>query len=234
MKSISSLLLLLLICSFQSFSQDLLTITGRLSNYRSHQTENDFGERQLSLLRGKDTIVKSIKTNMGEFAVSGLQPGQYTLRFFNISNQEVKQSLLVAGNLKDVVCCTDAFIDTPGRTFIEKIPAAGKITLAFGSLGCFHNVQSSIEIEKKNVKLIASFYSSGNNKVMKVLSKRDIAAFVLFEKQLYQMKNVTGGCTTVDYYNYIVDGKTVLSVSDDSCDWNGYSLLIREIFGAKI
>lgn len=234
MKIISNLLILLLVYSSPSFSQDSFTIKGKLSDCRSHQLGNDFGERQLSLLKGKDTVFKYIKTRMGEFAVSGLKPGQYTLRFFNIFNQEVKKSLLVVGNLQDVVCCTDTFIDTERKTFIEKMSADGKVKLSFESLGCFHNIESSIEIEKKNTKLIASFYSSSNRKVTKVLAKRDIAALILFEKQLYQMKNVTGGCTTIDYYNYVVDGKTVLSVSDGSCNWNGYSLLIKELFGCKI
>lgn len=235
MKIISSLLLILISFSLQSSSQDLFTIKGRLSTCRPYRAGNDFGERQLSLIKGKDTIIKNIKTSMGEFVVPGLQPGQYTLRFLNIFNQEVKKSLLVMGNLQEVICCTDSFIDTKRPTFIEKMSAGSKIMLSFESLGCFHDVKSSIDIEKKNSKLIASFYSSRDNKKKtKVLAKHDIEALILFERQLFQMKNVREDCTTVDYYTYTVAGKSVLSVTDGSCDWNGYLLLTKEIFGGEI
>ncbi len=48
------------------------------------------------------------------------------------------------------------------------------------------------------------------------------------------MKNIPEVCTTVDYYNYDVDGKSVLSITDGSCDWNGYLLLTKEIFGTGV
>lgn len=157
MRIINSVVLLLISLNLQSFSQELFSIKGRLLTCRPYQAGNDFGQRNLSLMKGNDTVIKNIKTSMGEFVISGLQPGQYSLRFINIFNQEVKKSLLVMGNLQDIICCTDSFVDTKRPTFIEKISAATKIKLSFESLGCFHDIKSTIKIEKRNSKLIASF-----------------------------------------------------------------------------
>ncbi len=236
MKAIGANFLLLLICGCSlSFSRGPFTIKGRLIICEPYHKGNDFANRRLSLLKGKDTVVKNIKTRTGEFVVPGLEAGQYTLVFTNTFNQHLEKILLVLTDLEDVTCCTDSFVDPGGQTFIGKISAPDRIKLFFESTGCFHSVKSFIEIQKRDSTIIASFYSSGEKKmVTKVLTKSDREAVILFEKQLRQIKNLEGGCTTVDYYNYTANGKSMLQVKDSSCKWNGYFLLTRKLFGIKV
>ena len=59
------------------------------------------------------------------------------------------------------------------------------------------------------------------------LSKNKFQQLIGFERQLQQLDNTFGGCTTVDNYVFKLNEKEVFEVSDDTCDWGGFQKIKR-------
>lgn len=63
----------------------------------------------------------------------------------------------------------------------------------------------------------------------KVLSEKEVEMIRNFEIEMHYFND--GGCTTEDIYSVNFNNKTT-KFYDHSCDWNGWRLITKKLFGA--
>ena len=193
----------------------------------------DSRERYLSVLQNDSVIVENVKTRFGEFKIKGLKEGFYTLKFTNIFGQTMNQKVEILKNGNPISICVDTFQETNEKTLFSELKNQDKLIIEYTSSGCFHFDNEQMEFYYEENKFIAELYISEKLVKRKKLDSKSLEYLIEFEKKVKQMKNNMGGCTTSDLYVFSLNNENGFSVSDSSCDWNGYRKLKKEIFNYK-
>jgi len=184
----------------------------------------------------RDGVVLPIEVELtdGKFSLTNLEEGSYAIEYDNIFEQRVQQNVVFDAQTAEVELCVDAFKETNEKTFIEALEEKDGITLKFASTGCFHHKEESMTFLFAGGRKVASFHVDGKKEQLKYLTDGDLQYLISFERQLRVMADLEGGCTTTDYYGlYFVSikGNQELSISDGTCDWNGFYHVKKAIFG---
>lgn len=119
------------------------------------------------------------------------------------------------------------------------------LSLLVNTSNCFNNFNRLVLITKENGALVSRLYQhpsmslqpfmakipsaieNGELKATHVLSETNIEFFMNFLKRLSKAQDK--GCSTMDTY-YLQSRKYNLQKMDGSCQWNGFGLLIKELF----
>jgi hypothetical protein len=193
----------------------------------------DDRNRNLSVHKGDSLIVQHPKTNSGTFILRKLSRGDYTFRFTNLYEQAIEEIVSIKKSTKKVILCTDKFLETNDTTLFSRLGTNDTLYMPYISQGCFHLIEEELKFYFEGGVLLAE-YCSDTNKETKKLRSKDLAYLIEFEKKLRQMaKKGDGGCTTMDIYTLIINGKTSIQVIDSGCEWNGYNKMKKEILGIK-
>ena len=228
MKYLTTILLFLIGISANS---QTFSVKGIQKYCETDRTDNR--ERYLSVLQNDSVIVENVKTRFGEFKVNGLNEGLYTFKFTNIFGQSIKKEIEIFENQKLIIICVDEFQDTNHKTLFEIIEINDKITIDYSSSGCEHFDKERMEFFYQKGNLIGELYIGRDFKKRKKLNTESIENLICFEKKIKEMNNSMGGCTTTDQFVFQLNGKNRFTVKDDSCDWNGYYQLKKDIFNYK-
>jgi len=106
-------------------------------------------------------------------------------------------------------------------TIIELLQNGESYFIEITSVGCFGGTRQTITISKDADVLTASYPDFS-----KILSEKDIEAFITFELQLRGLS--AGGCSNVDTY-VLRYGNETFQTSDGTCSWNGGKKLLEKI-----
>jgi hypothetical protein len=190
----------------------------------------DFRERYLKLFL-KDSLVKEkIHTkDDGTFIINGLKKAPYTIVFTNVFGQRVTEKIDFLNSKSTILLCVDKFNDTKTETNFGNVITNDKITINFKSQGCEHLGKEKLEFTFKDNYIIAQLTNLEGKKT-ETLNLDFIEKLSNFEKQLKEIVDGMGTCTTTDTFNFSVNENTVFTIEDSSCDWTGYLTLKKSIF----
>ncbi|HQW12992.1 MAG TPA: hypothetical protein PLP06_12655, partial [Saprospiraceae bacterium] len=228
MKNLS--ILLLLLCGISPRSQTL-SVKG-IQKYCEYD-KYDSRQRHLTVTQNDSVIIKNVKTEFGEFEISGLKAGFYTFQYTNIFGQAVRKEILVSLNKNPIIICVDKFQETNEKTLFSEITEDDKVTINYSSTGCFSFVSEMMEFSYEGRNLIGKLYIEHKLTKTQKLRSESLEYLIDFEKKGRQMKNNLGGCTNTDLYVFQLNGKTEFSIDDSSCDWDGYMKLRKKLFNYK-
>jgi len=106
-------------------------------------------------------------------------------------------------------------------TIIELLENGESYSIEITSIGCFHGERETVVVSKES-----DVYTVQYQDFSKILSEKDIEAFIRFELQLKALQ--MGGCTTVDTYVVRYKGEE-FRTSDGTCSWQGGKKLLKAI-----
>ena len=225
---LQGIVLIVLCLNFSPLNEQNIKIKGVQKNCQNQ--EIDWRERYIKLLKGTKVIRDSIEIKDGKFLIKNLKRGNYNIEFTNIFGQIIHKEI-TANKLKTKIeICIDTFKDDGEETFIQKISNENKLQLNFMSFGCEHWKTEKIIFFQIGSDFFGEFIEDTKSPIKKKLNKEQMQYLIIFERKLRQMKNSMGGCTTEDIYHLILENEE-LKIADESCDWNGYFKMKKEIFG---
>ena len=202
-------------------------VNGVLKN--CNENDQDSRERYLVLKQLDSVVLKNIKTRFGEFELKNLNEGKYTIEYKNIFGQTCSKPFELRREKKiEIELCTDKFIDTNKRTYIDEIEN-DTLFLEYNSLGCFHSVAKRVLFYKDNSILTAELINEKGEIEKTKFQNHKKAALSLLFREMLEIKNGMQGCTTGESYILKMKGKKEILISDETCDWNGFAKLERLI-----
>ena len=202
----------------------------KIEGIQKHCSTNyeDSRERYITLKQNDSIIAKDIKTRFGEFSIKNLNPGNYSLEYKNIYGQTCSKKLVIEKKSIKIEICTDEFLDDGKTTYFDEIKN-DTLNFEYHSSGCFHLTKEEIKFYNENEHTIAKIKNEKGEIKTKKLSNNEKKQVSLFFRQLLNIENGMGGCTTVDSYILSMKNKKDLLIVDGSCDWNGF-YQIKKIF----
>lgn len=208
--------------------------SNKIKGVQKHCQNNtlDWSERYLKLKKGTETIRDSIGSEQGKFEIKNLSKGSYSIEFINIFGQIISKEILVDKRKIKIELCLEDFKDTGEETFIEKLSTESKLQFSFNSSGCSHSKTEEIIFSRVNNIFFAEFNDNKSPLVKKELNREQIQYLIIFERKLRKMKDSMGDCTTEDSYYLTLENEELIII-DDSCDWDGYDKMKKEIFNLK-
>jgi hypothetical protein len=238
----ASILILFLSLNFSDPDSKYYTVNGTIKQCERNYI--DLGDRDLKLIQNNQVIIDSIENDCGEFAIKNLTAGLYTIEYRNIFSQIIREDFNVIDNNTILNLCNDNLQETNEVTFIEQLNENDTITLYFSSQSCGGgSPEEELSIYLVENKVIMEYtpfrrlkYRWGKIKyktkglTKKTLKKDDINYFRTFEKKLRLMENALTGCSTYEYYTLVLNKKDSIKIEDESCDWQGFLLLGRQLF----
>ncbi len=189
--------------------------------------------RKISIFYGDSLIVQNQKTKYGELTINNLEYGTYKVRFTNIFGQKIDEIVQIDSTTSQIVICTDRFKDTNDTTLISKLYKSDTLILNYSFTSTkIHNAEKMIFYFDKD-NWCCDIYVDNKKYASRKLSERDINLLIEFEKQLRQMTNNTGWCSTTEFYEISLNGEIKLTIKDKSCRWKGYSKIKWELLIKK-
>lgn len=189
----------------------------------------DNRERNIKVYNEDNSIIEYVKTDYENIILRNLEFGNYRIIYKNIFGQDVEQNFKVDLNTKEIEICIDKFNETNEVTLFSQLKESDVFELNYISMGCFNEEEEKWIFYSKNTKWYVDFFIDNEKIKSKKISTDNWVALIEFEKRVRQMENSMGGCTTTNDYKFDLNGKRVLHITDESCDWGGY-YKIRNIF----
>ncbi|TGD59887.1 hypothetical protein [Flavobacterium humi] len=84
-------------------------------------------------------------------------------------------------------------------------------------------------------KLISEYYVNKKKKKKITVDAKTLNEFILFERMVLQ-RNRRGRfsiCTSSMNYSFQLNGKKEIEIHDGSCDWDGYYVMVKNIFNVN-
>ncbi|MFT5824067.1 MAG: hypothetical protein ACI8ZM_005333 [Crocinitomix sp.] len=222
----TALILCIVFCFNQSKAQHVLTIhiedchketgDGTLKFVRLHQRDSS-GMTDLGLFypNGSDC-----------FSIPNLTEGDYYLIYPNKNNKEISFNLEIEQDTDTThlsLCLDRHNHGEPNHIpIISQLRNGESYTINFAAYGCFTHWKDSIKVERINDK----FYIS-HTKDKVELTIEEYEALQRFEMNLNHFER-GGGCTTSDIYRLIYN-EQLYEFEDESCEWNGSSILWKKL-----
>ena len=194
-----------------------------------HNNDTDRVERNIRLKKGTKIIKDSIDVKEGKFVIKNLPRGNYIIEFTNIFGQKIQKNILANKRKIEIEICIEDFKDTGEETFIQKLTTENKLQFHFESSGCSHYQTEKITFFQIGDETFGEFINTDNSSIKKKLTKEQIQYLITFERKLRRIENNISDCTTQDSYHLIM-GKEELKILHESCDWDGYYEMRKEIF----
>lgn len=107
------------------------------------------------------------------------------------------------------------------KPLLNNLKNGEQFIINFESIGCFHNTNHTLKIEKKSDIIYAEY-----NGTTKQLNKKEIKSLGKFENELKKPKRT--GCTTTSTYT-IISMNDTQRIMDGSCSWNGFYNLMEDL-----
>lgn len=159
-----------------------------------------------------------------EIVIDSLTNGMYKFVYENFLNQKMQKTIEIT---EDKTYSISIHPDYSKYTrFIEKSFVKGlkenqKVEFIFESLGCFHSLESKVQINKNEGE-----YYFKTRGIEKRLSQKEVDAVIKMECELNLLQ--PGGCTTKDHYT-IKFGDQKKEYFDRTCAWHGWKNLFKQI-----
>ncbi|MBC7850459.1 MAG: hypothetical protein H7Y31_12030 [Chitinophagaceae bacterium] len=124
-----------------------------------------------------------------------------------------------------------------GQSMIDSLQPGQAFAINVKSVGCFHQSQLRLVIERKVQGYYADFKMEGNIEGQKVkrsykpiqLNHAKLDSIREFERQLKEVSSQTNYCTTVDTYA-LSFGSVKKIYTTDKCEWPGIGKLTDVLF----
>lgn len=163
-----------------------------------------------------------------EIILDSLSNGTYKFIYDNVLKQNLEKTIEIKENkVYDISIYPDYsdyknFID---KSFVRNLDEGQKVEFYFKSTGCFHSFEGDLTVTKED-----NAYYLKSRTLSKKLNKAELDAIIKMECELNLLKN--GGCTTSDYY-VVKFGKQEKEFYDNTCRWNGWRNLFKQINSKK-
>ena len=230
MKLLGIISISVLLISFSKIDGEIAKIIG-IQEY-CETGFDDYVNRNIRLIEDGEIIRDSIENKEGKFVIKNLSKGNYKIEFTNIYGQIIQKDISVNKLKSKIKICIEEFNDTGEETFFQKLTTKNILELKFNSWGCSHWEKGKINFFQNDNDLFGELIENGNPSIRKKLSSNDLQYLIIFERKLRQIKNNEWGCTTEDSY-HLTMGKEHLKIIDETCDWNGYYKMKKEIFNLE-
>lgn len=176
-------------------------------------------------------IAKVLMRQQRRFPVDlAIPKGNYRIVYPNIYGEMVdKKYALYNDTAIELRLCPDSLMAYPENT-LSKLTNKDRLIVDYHSIGCFNNNIEKLTITRIKGQLTARLYEQKKHILLKakILSGKDILAFVAFENEL--RKAHKAGCTTQDYYS-VRSKYWSCEIQDGSCSWGGFYTLKTFLFG---
>ncbi|NMH26546.1 hypothetical protein [Flavobacterium silvaticum] len=193
--------------------------------------DQNFGTQLIKLLHNGKVIRDKINSDYsGNFKIENIEKGIYSLEFENLFGQTVKKKIEVSHEVENIEICLGQIVDFPISTIFNSLRDKDVLTLKFSSSGCFHQTEDELVFSRIGSKYFVEKTKQNGKKLKKTISIEQLNYLIEFEKKLLLIDKVQTFCTTNDFYDFKVNGISVLKLSDGTCDWNGFSLIQEKLF----
>lgn len=157
-----------------------------------------------------------------------LEPGYYSIEFKSLLGRlEVENIYLSRGERKEIEICLNKFTSDiePIKqvTIVDSILIDEKYQITYRSRGCFHFIQDSIQILRKE-----NGYYIHKKEEWEKMTNSEIESIRDFELKLFNGK-MLGSCTTSDTYGFKYKNHHGIICFDGSCKWKGFKYLKNKI-----
>lgn len=162
-------------------------------------------------------------TKEADTLLQEVTPGRYTFRYKNLFGQTVDKTIHIKHPQKEKLTLFLDYTDYKKnieKSWINKLKANEKITMAFASQGCFHTSKDTIVLRRS----ATAYQLQYKNKKIS-LRKEDLDYLLKFECELPLVTN-KGFCTSIDTF-VIQYGTLEKKYVDGDCRWNGYHRLFQ-------
>lgn len=185
----------------------------------------------VTLMQDGDTLKSTVPDYSQHYLWFGkFKKGSYTIAYKNIFDQEVMQEVSVTGAEVDTIILHLDYVDYSRETFlpiIDRLQEGDSYTVNFKSVGCEHDNKAKLMIEKRQGVIRARKGDRATE-----LTPGQIESIRRFEVQSNLLPE-GGGCTTTDYYTFSFKGENRV-VTDGGCDWRGFQVLNKQLWGERL
>ena len=154
-----------------------------------------------------------------------MEPGQYHITYKTSLGQIVKVNFaLEEDKIQKVDLCLDTFSHSSVKhnAFIDQIQNGERITMDVLSSGCFHHSTNKLIITREADKYFLEFKGK-----QRELTPKDLDVIRKFETELVHI-NSRVICTSSDIYTIRYKNQEI-HIDDDSCMWNGWYGLKKDL-----
>jgi hypothetical protein len=231
--TLKRLLTVTFLCPLFIFCQAQTTITLKLS-------KSDCRKNEVFIFNNRDTIqffqhnqltneISLKNYRRWPILIDSFKTGTYDVFYKNLYGKKVSKTIVIRDTATsfDLHLCTDALPEYSFNSLAD-LKNRETIKISFTTYGCFNNDEETLYLTKKGAGFVASLVTPEKTKSVKLDSSR-IAAFIRFENEIRELKDVIG-CTSVDTY-LITIGTFTLKRTDGGCLWNGFRYLKKALFG---
>ena len=160
--------------------------------------------------------------------IKDFNSGSYTVRYSNLYGRITEKTVLIPATKQyELALCPDELNEHPQNS-LAQLQNGEMIKITFSSQGCFHDVKEVLSLTKQKDAFVATLSYDGKLKT-RMLDSTKLKAFRRFENELIAIRD-RGGCTTTDFYAFVSKTMTFRKV-DGGCEWKGFYLLKKVLFG---
>jgi hypothetical protein len=214
----------LISCKKQVGSIDVIVAKSEITDSTSSRL---FG---LSLKNSDSTFYKFKGLNSFKFQdtikIDSIPVGEYELEYLDIIGNKVSKSIEVKRGKPNVFKILTDSIDS--RKFENEIPFSNLNDNSFYTVekngGCVVSLYGFYKISR----IGSIYYIESSNLEKKKLSQKDIIAIIKFESELFAI-NGKEICSSTGRNIFTITTDKVVSITDDTCNWNGWSNLFFKL-----
>lgn len=194
--------------------------------YICDTSEQEYHPRTFWICKNKKCDVVEIEDST--FLINNLSAGEYVIKFKNIWNQTITDTIEINQSISDYTICLDRFQERDSYPLLELFEKSQKIKIQQTSIGCFHRNETELTFEKSGQHVLVKITSEEKTKSIRIYSPDLLEKITDFFKKIDLMAE-GGGCTTTDYYEFSFDNINV-EIQDSNCSWYGFQELIEDLF----
>ena len=183
---------------------------------------------ELKIYRVDTSLVEKVYTSGGKVKIKRMKEGRYLIQYLNMFGQTQWKDFHVHKRKTKVYICINELIENNDTTHFEQLLPGDTIKIAYESNGCHHWINSTMLFYYENNVLKGIHEGRFNAKT--IIDELKLNYLITFEKKLNAVSIRLGGCTTTETYLFQKNGALKIHVYDETCSWDGYHGLKKNIF----
>jgi hypothetical protein len=159
-----------------------------------------------------------------EIVIDSLSNGKYKFVYENFLNQQMQKTIEITENKVSPISIYpdySRYTDFISKSFVKNLKENQKVELSFESLGCFHSMETTVEISRKQGE-----YYFKTRGIEKKLSQKEVDVIIKMECELNLLQS--GGCTTKEHYTIKFENQKK-EYLDRTCAWYGWENMFKQI-----